>query len=218
MDRNLGAMSAEIGNNSTAGGLFYEYGRKEPFNNSNNRYNIKGVRLGGAIAASIQTSASICFCYVIKNPNNYIYDNNRGDWCYVNPYSGNKWNNPSWFTSQGEITLFDPCPQGWTLPRQNVFKELASVQNADSFNRGYSFYLSGIKSSFAGMTWFPATGIICGSGGYFTLSGSYGVIRFGTIGDKYMVIQNGNVNQNNGPISVYNYGITNGYNIRCIQE
>ena len=97
MDRNLGATANTL---SLAGrGLYYQWGRKDPFP-ANNISGTHTVTYGTmTIAASIQ------------NPGGFqkTGSNSRYNWHVTHdPYL--------WCTADGQKTIYDPCPAGWRVP------------------------------------------------------------------------------------------------------
>ena len=143
MDRNLGATSATPGDVGALG-LFYQWGRKDPFLGSS------------SITTSVQASStgvwdinrdshSSYFVYSVNNPLTIL---NAG-------YSSDV--NMVWNTSK---TITDPCPLGWRIPEGGFegFFALAGFENdeEDYTNRGCHYLLSdGIHKS-----WFPYAGFI----------------------------------------------------------
>jgi hypothetical protein len=92
MDRNLGALSNSSGDASY--GLFYQWGRKDPFPNS----------------GTTNTTDQKELLYSINHPDTFILmlttdtgDLTEGSW------------------SETAKTVFDPCPVGWRVPSVNAF-------------------------------------------------------------------------------------------------
>ena len=105
MDRNLGALSSEP-NSVESYGLFYQWGRKDPYLGSSNS-------LGSAFAVStrnlrvaIVDAASQTVEYSVANPHVFMYGNSRTDWVAVK-------DNTLWAAAK---TKYDPCPPGWRVP------------------------------------------------------------------------------------------------------
>ena len=133
MDRNLGAQSpnnSEIEKPLEGWGMYYQYGRKDPFI-YNYTYDIEGnprssysystaftarqhwktnqTESGTSLTGTVQNS--------IKNPTTYFTAN--GSW------AGESTPQYDWFSptpaKAGAKTLFDPCPPGWCVPLIDVF-------------------------------------------------------------------------------------------------
>ncbi len=111
MDRNLGAISATPGNVGALG-LFYQWGRKDPF-------------LGSAsISSSVERESTITWPtpissdalngtleYAVLNPTTFIkYNRSNYDWYYT---GSNNADDTRWQSSK---TIYDPCPPGWRVP------------------------------------------------------------------------------------------------------
>jgi hypothetical protein len=129
MDRNLGAMTN--GTSSTAYGLYYQWGRKDPFP--------LGV-VTGTIAGTgnfLNTSSQATIATTITTPTTY--------------YSGSPdWNsspdNYLWNKTDGTKTVYDPCPDGWRVPPASNYFGGTFSDNTLSGIRHYidgSFYLVG---------------------------------------------------------------------------
>lgn len=151
MDRNLGSQTAANYNAtppSLGYGMYYQYGRKDPFpfsaykvNGSTNKstpadgrkiYNINGtqtywnfkpVSTGVSIKESVQNPA-VFYGHTTTQ---------TGDWC--NQSTTNLWNHPK-SIAEGQKSVFDPCPPGWCLPVFDAFEFL-------TFNPSYSGFSSG---------------------------------------------------------------------------
>lgn len=137
MDRNLGALSITPGD-ATNQGLLYQWGRKDPFPNSDltdaaseptlyvgtGNYLMTGQYPPtgeDCIATNVSTNN---LDYSIKNPMKFIkgmvYATVSGkpstaqyDW-FTNDYSLRR--SDLWESSSGEKAQYDPCPIGWKVP------------------------------------------------------------------------------------------------------
>ncbi|MFI3302376.1 MAG: fimbrillin family protein [Rikenellaceae bacterium] len=125
MDRNLGAMSCE-GSSSSSYGLYYQWGRKDPFYSYGYYYN-------GDCSASPEVSTTVeiakdgsvlncfynptIFYYTLVYPNDPYYSS--GD-DIGNNYDYNRWggceNSISSTPFENDKTIYDPCPEGWRVP------------------------------------------------------------------------------------------------------
>ncbi|WP_071145234.1 BF2992 family fimbrillin-A clan protein [Bacteroides ihuae] len=155
MKYNLGA--TEISNWSGTAtnmgdlGLFYQWGRKDPFlgaagwtyfttGNGSDRikttntpnYEWQDGRAGDAITNTVTgTDATSSITYSIEYPTRFICGSSTVtlDWLNVNVYNDqrdNLWGNPNTSTvvpnsSAGSKSIYDPCPSGWRTPRQDSF-------------------------------------------------------------------------------------------------
>lgn len=121
MDRHLGSKSPinlDLDVPTDALGLYYQYGRKDPFPVNKTYY------ISGAARSTTQwTNANgpVEIATGIKRPNNFYKSaaGTLGSW--ASNGSSNKWYSPKALARTGEKTLFDPCPAGWCLPVYDVF-------------------------------------------------------------------------------------------------
>ena len=202
MDRNLGATSANSTDGAKTRGLYYQFGRKDPFTGDINRYDINGTPIGKTTV----TSGKVTFAKAMQTPEVfYTYGNSSGsDWASPNNYTSKKWND---ITDANGKSLFDPSPKGWRLPNRENFSNFSSTTFTwDSSNMGRTYEGN----------WFPAAGyrhsyygsmIYVGSGGYYwsssPYSGNYGYnLNFGSSG----------VNPSDNSNRAY------GFSVRCVQE
>ncbi|MDR2129834.1 MAG: hypothetical protein LBP56_01470, partial [Odoribacteraceae bacterium] len=163
MDRNLGAATANRAQ-GLAGtrGLYYQFGRKDPFP-ATNLYDINGAT-GPTIPIMIDRTS---FEGAVKNPTTYYTSGSSGDdWLLNNPYYTALWNNPStWNTipAAGK-SFFDPCPPGWKLPVNGTWDVFAidNVHNPTDYasgtnTAGWEFYMDNVlKNAWA---YYPAAGL-----------------------------------------------------------
>ncbi len=125
MDRNIGAMSSNLGDieNALDGwGMYYQFGRKDPFSYKL-IYNIKGERifpergLGKQWIITTTTDTKIAVADGVKNPLSYYTAS--GEW--ASDATNYDWYSPTQPVSDGAKTLFDPCPAGWRVPKRDAF-------------------------------------------------------------------------------------------------
>ena len=151
LDRNLGATRADRGTGDEyreSVGLFYQWGRKDPF--AKDRYTTASRQL------SIEES--------IMNP--MILASASNPW-------STDWNKQLWDTAQK--TIYDPCPVGYKVPTINVWSGFSltgkSVNNVSEmnvsggFDYGWNFIYDGTNT-----TWYPAGGELDYWGTYVTWS------------------------------------------------
>lgn len=150
MDRNLGATNA-----TGSPGLFYQWGRKEPFRNTTN-----------TTVAGPQTVA-----YSVANPTTFITANGVGSW-YDDDYIS-LWGNPFGYTAlpeqvyTGKKTVFDPCPDGYQVAAPVVFTSFSSSN--------FTWSSNGSSSSLTtGGGWYPAAGFLTSSSGSISINSSAG--------------------------------------------
>ena len=113
MDRNLGALTAGSTKNALSYGLYYQWGRKDPFialSSSTTDWprSVRSQSVGG-----YQDNGAKSLAYSIENPMTFItYNGYNFDWYFgFNPYEDTdmtRWSS--------EKTKYDPCPPGWKVP------------------------------------------------------------------------------------------------------
>jgi hypothetical protein len=174
MDRNFGAASATRADGlGKTRGLYYQFGRKDPFPAASVLlYDGTGVALPRYHANAdciSRISGTTALKTAVQHPYNFYYPES-GDWVQSNPYSGNSWNNPGWYTSVPKAgkSLFDPCPPGWRLPVNGAWDTFVllgtNTPNAANYpgdykygqdQAGWEFYMSGSSGETA---FYPASG------------------------------------------------------------
>lgn len=144
MNKNLGAFANHNGNSEDTDliyrsyGLYYQWGRKDPFprpfsytcsgGNDERIYNASGSSTYTTIEESSATVGNVE--YATKNPMVYITNaasvgengNGVGDWMSTS-------NNNLW--SDTEKSAYDPCPYGWRVPRSSDFDVLTLSTEED---------------------------------------------------------------------------------------
>ncbi len=169
MDRNLGATNTLSGNIGSFG-LFYQWGRKDPFigsgaiasNVEHVLYSITGTTVNITKTPVAQSSN---LATAVKNPLTYYYaGGGNTDW-YSNAGGSNK-NDNLWNNTDGTKTVYDPCPKGWRVPggTTSVWSNLSP----------------GTMGAGTGMTWsagfFPAAGCRSEDSGALISVGSMGYV------------------------------------------
>ncbi|MBO4447477.1 MAG: hypothetical protein J5764_05065, partial [Bacteroidales bacterium] len=103
LDRNIGAMYDCT--NTTATGLLYQWGRKDPFTAP---YRIKYGTLMATSPTNIMTDHTSVetIAWTIQNPTSFIYLSSGGKW-----FSDSA---QTWETTNKSI--YDPCPPGYRVP------------------------------------------------------------------------------------------------------
>ena len=149
MDRNLGATSCEP-NTTEALGLFYQWGRKDPFAGPA-AYNMNTMALTSSDWPNpVQSAPGIDIEYSIKHPTAFILcDPYSYDWYYSG--SQTETDNTRWSI---EKTIYDPCPAGWRVADSNDWLTAG-------FRSSYNTKLHGIDlTSGDEIVWLPGTGYI----------------------------------------------------------
>ena len=219
MDRNLGATSATPGD-VAALGLFYQWGRKDPFLGSSSISSDTVAESTIAWPSAVSSnSLTGTIAYSVANPTTFITYNNR-DWDWY--YTGTSIDNTRWSTSEASKTIYDPCPSGWRVPdggeygvwSKAVGSDYIQYPPYDSTNEGMNF--SGEFGSDQTI-WYPASGFRDSFDG-----GLYGVGYCGLYCSASPI--NEDVDElrfygdGRGVSPTFNYSRARGYSIRCVQE
>ncbi len=202
MDRNLGATSATATDGAKTRGLYYQFGRKDPFVGDVAIYDINGTSKG--TGATIATG-KVTFAKAVQTPATfYTYNSGTYDWASPNNYTSKNWNDIS--DSEGK-TFFDPCPEGWRLPTKAEYSDFSTTTftwDATNYGRTYNG------------NWFPAAGCRNVSDGSMVNVGSYGsywsAAPYNEFSGYDLYFGYGGVN----PAGYDNRA--NGFSVRCVQE
>lgn len=137
MDRQLGSLSPsgmdDPHDPTTAYGMYYQFGRKDPF-----PYAISSTQSIGRQLYKINGEDKVTWTYsvgsqksmndAVLNPNTF-YGVENADWADASSRSANVWNSPT-DIGEGGKSLFDPCPAGWKVPVYEAFDFMAYDPNS----------------------------------------------------------------------------------------
>ena len=177
LDRNLGALAASSAS-ALSNGLFYQWGRKDPFPGAAARFvsSDSNAILFSTTSLALKLepcSASVTVDYAVAHPDVY-FTSTDGHWLYSEI-------NTLWDKKK---TNYDPCPIGWKIP--NCYSYTTAGHNADeeAWNVGAANYervqsaSAGYGASFrlegGGYAWYPNTGYI-GTDGRLVMVGQYSI-------------------------------------------
>ena len=204
MDRNLGATSATPGDVGALG-LFYQWGRKDPFLGSSSISE-------AVVAASTITWPSVVASdantgtieYSAANPTTFITcAETNSDWLQ----------HPDKTLWQSSKTMYDPCPVGWCVPDGDVWGETQEYESSyDSSNFGFN--LSGSLGDYA-YVWYPLPGFYGAASGGLGQSGGMGQFWSVTASDDgfYRL----NFGSSWARVGVTSYSALGG-SVRCMKE
>lgn len=178
MNRNLGATTAQWDEKGKVKGLFYQWGRKDPFpalagwddnGTLSDIYDIEGKKIAPFTTGVVEADMNLD--NAIQNPTLY-YGGVRGedgkgpyDWYTSTDYF--KQNDYLWETEAEKAkTMFDPCPPGWRVPKSSAFYGLNNNNFAVSNTDNGRVHES--------IGYFPATGLRGFEGGIWTSVGYFG--------------------------------------------
>lgn len=157
MARNLGAYANE---SSTTGkvlesfGLYYQWGRKDPFigpasyNGATDAYLYNGNNSRTYVSCWETTAEIGTVEYTIQNPLIFLRgaEDSAYDWLYAAR------NNNLWAGAGSTKSLYDPCPRGWQVPDGNAFAGLTiadPLTGGEEYARQYGWHLSdGVNEAF----------------------------------------------------------------------
>jgi hypothetical protein len=128
MDRNLGA--TEAGLTEAARGLFYQWGRKDPFPT-------------GTVTTVATSAATGTIAYTIKNPTTFITATSSSPQYYDWHYAAR--DNTLWGHGTTK-SVYDPCPAGWRVPVNSTMTLYQSPwyrftkSDVGTWNSGYIWY------------------------------------------------------------------------------
>lgn len=154
MDRNLGATSAVPGSVGALG-LFYQWGRKDPFLGSSSINEAVMAISTADWPAPVLTGAEVgSVQYAVCNPMTFIKaESGSYDWSYVR--TDNLW--------QSKKTVYDPCPSGWRVPdggENGVWTKALALENSDYFEVSFddADHGAGMSGRFgdSATIWYPA--------------------------------------------------------------
>ena len=211
MDRNLGALRATPNSSLTSeqdNGLYYQWGRKDPFQTQ------------GSITSAAGGSG-ITPADAVKNPTTFY---TGSDWTTCNnnlwgcpltgtvTISGDKFN-----TNAGNKSIYDPCPVGWKVMPSFAFANIIMDNSPwDGEYRGRDF--KDITTSASAVFFLPASGQRNKNDGRLDYVGSFG---------NYWASSPSVTSANNGSKLYFDSNIAFptdsgarvfGNNVRCVQE
>lgn len=232
MDRNVGAVTATVGD-VNAYGMFYQWGRKDPFTPSLGMpdgvsvgavpiYNGKGVALDNP-ASGISKSTGFTFeanqadnlAASILNPMRH-YDINDGavkdNWT-TNSASDQYWKAPvgsaqGYVDNRGAKGLYDPCPAGYRVPGNVSFRDFPT--------KTWTIWDKTEGQTWLGV-WWPAAGSRTNNKGIVSSAGSSSLVWSSTpysavnVFDLYFNYSNLVITSNSNQRS-------SGISVRCVTE
>lgn len=133
MDRELG--TTDVNATTGPGVLFYQHGRKDPFNYNCSYYNIYPNHDYVVIKNEVEEDRvkySINYPYRILSAVNSYWCNSDTD-SDGNIYQKGVWHDPK-VSSVYEKSIFDPCPPGWHVCSSTAFKPIANKYKSGVYN------------------------------------------------------------------------------------
>lgn len=197
MDRNLGATVINVNGDINPAtitklnapkyyGLYYQFGRKDPFvgsaDGSTNNFVAIYDANGSKIEDNKKQTGKKSLSFGITSPLDFI-TSSEFDWTNLNDTDLS--NKDLWYATQNKKSPFDPCPAGWRIPiggksandnpwagfgtlgtsevnsGQNSNFIVANTENSANFGR---LYVSQTSTPTV-KAWYPATGMRSSTGG-----------------------------------------------------
>ena len=210
MDRNLGATSAEPGSVGALG-LFYQWGRKDPFLSSSSICENLTMNSTVAWPPAVESDSSTgTIDYAIAHPITFIKNTrftltSNYDWHYTT-------NDIRW---RADKTIYDPCPLGWRVPDGGT----RGVWETSGF--GSAVYGSSNEGVFIDIstpstTCYPASGSRSYSSGMLYGIGDRGNYWSATPANNYAFCLRFSSSGNVGPADYSERA--NGFSVRCLKE
>ena len=177
MDRNLGATSAELLGGYETFGLYYQWGRKDPFigdkteeytredDDENGRWTEVVPAFGNSSQLTVCNTAYTqakwvematnsevgTIAYATANPMTFLH---TGSWVNVNSLTSDERNDKDkslWRPFQK--TNYDPCPVGYQVPRKGMWVELSHINCVCTENKGIVH-----TTDLGDQVWYPFAG------------------------------------------------------------
>jgi hypothetical protein len=171
LDRNLGATSGTATDGAATFGLYYQWGRKDPFPSAaalsggeRTIYTSIDDATGATYnIADNKVTAAQTIDYTILNPKTFIGVN--GSWQTGSTTDDNNWG------ATGSKTIYDPCPAGYRVPVNGTWAA-GDFSAWDATNKGRTAADKG--------GWYPASGSRSFAAGAVSYVGSSGFVWYAT--------------------------------------
>ena len=142
MDRNIGAVSADDKDGEKTFGLYYQWGRKDPFT-------AEEVNKGMYVNKDVSLGYAVKYPGRALEPVNWkdVYD--AFDWCCEHKDNTNHylWGNPDFAychpLSEMKKTIYDPCPAGYVVAPSNAFIDFEVPERMEFGSNGFWFVADG---------------------------------------------------------------------------
>ncbi len=167
MDRNLGALVPAVATSSPISiqslGLYYQWGRKDPFMAAKDFGSSSGATVAGT--AMTKASGQITLAYSIAHPTVYgIYDSGTSNNDWLTPSTNDLWGN-----NTNTKTIYDPCPPGYKVPARNDSETFYHTKLVDGSTHATGWAIDVTNHWFTAgdpVAVFPLAGKITKSGSY----------------------------------------------------
>ena len=144
MDRNLGAVSANPEDGELTYGLYYQWGRKDPFD-------------GEAMKASMTSNTAGTITYGVIRPFRPLKTDRLSSFNWITTLNDNLWGNPDYRTihplEELTKTIYDPCPPGYMVPPASVYVAFGDETRLEYIVNGLLF-----RGDFGQISFYPYAG------------------------------------------------------------
>jgi len=209
MDRNLGAtvVATSMTGPLSSYGLYYQWGRKDPFPSANATtltYGVSGITnsatMYGTKTSITITSGPISMAASIQNPT-VFYTAISSPYDWNSSPNVNLWGNPTESMVNAK-SPYDPCPLGWRVPVwEDGVSPWSGIDTYSSLTSSLGYYPASGSRNYG-------NGVFCnvGSLGYSWVAPPYGLYG------RSMYLNSSNVYPSNGHYRAYGFGV------RCCRE
>ena len=204
LDRNIGATSAEPDQGDANLGMFYQWGRKDPF---------------VATTTVWYTNSSHAFAFGSRYPSRPYREDGNADSNWYNTLNDYLWGNPEYGKNLQlkdlKKTIFDPCPVGYMVPPANTFLIFSDTERLEQTAEGVI-----VRGDYGQLNYYPYAGMnYCG----IQYRGQ-AIYQWNSCAARYGVHDNGGasctvLNRETGTLSMYN-GIQRSrcLPVRCVKQ
>ena len=231
MDRNLGATTATAGA-QTSMGLYYQWGRKDPFPPSSSvNSNVEPVVYGAdgteISIYNLEQTVNVAnnLANSILHPDVFykgLNNSNTGyDWYTstndLSSQNGSLWGGANKTSPTGK-TIFDPCPAGWRVPASEGGYSPWSILGADrtAISSVGTFANYGVTWSAIIAGFWPAAGYRMSSDGSLISTGTLGV--YWSASASSFASSALHFSDGEGVVTAYPIVRAYGFSVRCVKE
>lgn len=153
MDRNLGALSSDMGEDLSCG-LLYQWGRKDPFPGTASLRQETQIVLSAEMPSPVLSSASTgTIDYTVTHPTTFVGSGSQPyDW--MAEADGELWGD--------EKTIYDPCPPGWKVAPRSTWTYIGRKSGTSYIYFDWRNYECGrlVNKCEPTEAWYPAAGML----------------------------------------------------------
>ena len=191
LDRNLGAVSANPEDGELTYGLYYQWGRKDPF---------EGLAMRGAMTSN--TAGTIE--YGVLRPFRPLKTDYYKSYNWMSDLNNSHWGNPDYkeLHPLNELvkTIYDPCPPGYMVPPATTFVAFRDASKVEFITNGLWF-----RGDYGQRSFYPFAGR--------AYQGSYQAFGYDT-DEIYIALWNSGISTYN--TNVYDGGSSLQYRVKTL--